>query len=330
MTDDRRVSVIIPAFNADATLERAVESVLRQTHPAMEIIVINDGSSDSTHEVASRLPVRYFRQENLGAGAARNRGIGVAEGEWVAFLDSDDEFLPNMLEDLLEGARTVPHARVISGAHLQETRQGLIRRPIQGAVLRKGQAVGEINFFREVMRHSVAWTGKQLIAREVFDKVGVFDTRKKTGQDIELWSLMAGNFPWCFVDKEVAIYHVNERSITRSLPVSKWNEGDTFIFKDEQEYLDRIERRYWNDFRCYRKRELLYLTLRAFQQDQIIASRRYLQAIGWWPTSLAWWIAVSIAYIPGVRWAYRLVRPSLQYVLDNYLETVVRIVKRHL
>jgi GT2 family glycosyltransferase len=93
------ISVIIPAYNAAATLPRALDSVLTQTWPAHEIIVVDDGSSDATGEVARSYAgrVRYVRQDNAGPSAARNQGVTAASGEWIAFLDADDWYYPERL-----------------------------------------------------------------------------------------------------------------------------------------------------------------------------------------------------------------------------------------
>jgi len=94
-----RFSVIIPAYNAAATLARAVDSVLAQSYPAHEIIVIDDGSTDETPEVAARYctKLRYIRQANAGVSSARNHGAQAATGDWLAFLDADDWYYPDRL-----------------------------------------------------------------------------------------------------------------------------------------------------------------------------------------------------------------------------------------
>lgn len=96
-----KVSVIIPSYNCDRYLSAAIESVLNQTYQDYEIIVINDGSTDSTLEIIApyRQKIRYFYQENQGAGEARNRGLYLARGELIAFLDADDLFLPHKLQE---------------------------------------------------------------------------------------------------------------------------------------------------------------------------------------------------------------------------------------
>ncbi len=105
------ISVVIPAYNAAATLARALDSVLAQTHPAHEVLIVDDGSADATGDLvagyASRggaVPVRYLRQANAGPSAARNRGVEAATGDWIAFLDADDWYYPE---------RLARHARMI-------------------------------------------------------------------------------------------------------------------------------------------------------------------------------------------------------------------------
>jgi len=94
-----RFSVIIPAYNSESTLARAIDSILAQNYPAHEIIVIDDGSTDGTADVAARYgqKLRYIRQENAGVSSARNHGAQVASGDWLAFLDADDWYYPDRL-----------------------------------------------------------------------------------------------------------------------------------------------------------------------------------------------------------------------------------------
>src|SRR3569833_81721 len=95
-----KVSVVIPAWNAQACLSRAIRSVLAQTLPPFEILVVDDGSTDATPSLVRQFgsPVRLIHQGHAGAAAARNTGIAAASGEYIAFLDADDEWLPRKLQ----------------------------------------------------------------------------------------------------------------------------------------------------------------------------------------------------------------------------------------
>jgi len=94
------VSVVIPCYNAAPFLRETLESVLAQTHPPLEVVVVDDGSTDDSSRIAESFgpPVRVIRQQNQGESVARNRGIAAARGEWVALLDADDVWEPRKLE----------------------------------------------------------------------------------------------------------------------------------------------------------------------------------------------------------------------------------------
>jgi len=132
------ISVVIPAYNAAGTIGRALDSVIAQTHPAREILVVDDGSTDRTAQVVSEYGgrVEYLYQDNAGPGAARNAGIRAAHGEWIAFLDADDEWLPHRLALQAELLQRDPH-----GAPRLESRQigrllDLVTQPCERAGLR--------------------------------------------------------------------------------------------------------------------------------------------------------------------------------------------------
>src|SRR5687768_3446883 len=108
------ISVVIPAYNGEVFLEQAIQSALEQTWPRAEVVVVDDGSTDRSAEIAASYPVKLVRQENRGVAAARNRGIDEARGDLLSFLDQDDIFRPEKLERQFEALRTQPDARMSS------------------------------------------------------------------------------------------------------------------------------------------------------------------------------------------------------------------------
>ncbi|HSR28930.1 MAG TPA: glycosyltransferase family A protein [Anaerolineae bacterium] len=110
------VSVIIPTYNSERFLAEAIESVLSQTYPNYEVIVVDDGSTDTTAEIARGYPsIRFVQQEHAGIGAGRNRGVKVSAGEYLAFLDADDLWLPEKLSLQMAEFKADPGLGIVSG-----------------------------------------------------------------------------------------------------------------------------------------------------------------------------------------------------------------------
>ena len=109
------ISVVIPCFNRQEILPSAINSVIQQSIPVREIIVVDDGSTDRTREIAESMPgpIRVIHQQNSGASNARNRGIDAATGEWIAFLDSDDTWHPTKLAVQMQAAKACPNAGLV-------------------------------------------------------------------------------------------------------------------------------------------------------------------------------------------------------------------------
>jgi glycosyltransferase involved in cell wall biosynthesis len=169
------VSVILPAFNGEAFLAEAIESVLGQTWSPVELIVVDDGSSDRSPAIARAYPVTYVRQENAGVAAARNRGLAESRGEFVSFLDQDDIWLPEKLERQVAALEREP------GAARCICRFEMFLQPGQELPFWTGAAVLEGS-------HRTPQVGTLLVRRELFDEVGPFDTSYIAANDTD-WFL---------------------------------------------------------------------------------------------------------------------------------------------
>jgi glycosyltransferase involved in cell wall biosynthesis len=198
MTQTVPVSVVIPAYNRAPYLARALRSVLSQTRPPAEVIVVDDGSKDNTAQVVREFApaVRYFYQDNAGVSNARNRGIREAKEEWIAFLDSDDEWYPHKLETQFDILGQYPHLRwcacnfhIVTGNHVRESGPGF----------RNRRELARYGFFpnalRAARRDVLFHTSGVVIHRTVFDRVGGFDPAMSIAEDNDLWWRIALAFP---------------------------------------------------------------------------------------------------------------------------------------
>ena len=224
------ISVIIPAFNSEATLARALDSVLGQTAPAHEIIVVDDGSQDGTADVAASFEgVRLLRQENRGVSAARNRGVEEASGDWVAFLDADDYYYPWRLEETIKAVAKVPGADFVTGNFEYRTAEGeLIRKSMEENALgqrligeaRDGVAVMAKKDFREFIACHFGDTHTLSMPRDTFLDLGGYDTSFRVCEDVHLLTrLCARSACAAVVTRPMAVYVIHDQSATRRDPV---------------------------------------------------------------------------------------------------------------
>ncbi|MEW8028958.1 MAG: glycosyltransferase family A protein [Candidatus Thiodiazotropha sp.] len=190
------VSVIIPTYNRAHTLSRAIDSVLSQTHPPQEIIVVDDGSDDDT---ARLMAVRYGQcgylyQSNQGVSSARNLGIEKARGEWIALLDSDDRWLPDKLQLQLEALTASPQYRLCHSNELW------IRKGVRVNQMRKHAKSGGM-IFQRCLPLCVISPSSVILHRTLFDEFGLFDTELPACEDYDLWLRVCATEEVLFIDK---------------------------------------------------------------------------------------------------------------------------------
>ncbi len=195
-------AVVIPLFNRGSLALRALVSVLEQTRPAAEIIVVDDGSTDGgVDEIRGAFPsVNLITQENRGVGAARNVGIEAASTEWVASLDADDVWAPDQLDELTRMARAFPDAALLSTAHRQWAHEG----PLPN--LRKKTSRRRVDYFFEAARDiAVVCSSTAAVRRRVALELGGFGPWPR-GEDLEFWARLALRYPVAVSATETAWY----------------------------------------------------------------------------------------------------------------------------
>lgn len=211
------VSVVIPTYNRAATIERAVHSVLLQEPAVLEVIVVDDGSTDNTKEIVGKLSaehprVRYVLIENSGACAARNYGVSLARGDLLAFQDSDDEWSPQKVEVQLK-------QRALAGPSLITSRH-LVHFESTKTEVRPVQSLGGSNLRRSLLLDNSISTQTILIDRSIMGRTAGFDPKLKRLQDWDLCLqiLALKSVPIVMVeDILVNVYRQND-SITVNTP----------------------------------------------------------------------------------------------------------------
>lgn len=212
------VSVIIPAYNRRDVIGRAIQSVLNQSLQDFEIIIIDDNSLDDTENFINGLSdsrIKYFKHtKNLGPAAARNTGLKIAKGEFFAFLDSDDEWMPNKLESQVAVFKNV------------NPNLGLVY--VKSVIYKKGKLLPHLPYnwlprnegfiYDDLLRLNFIDTPATMIKREVIDSIGMFDENLKCLEDYDLFLRISQKFEIAFVNEPLLITHysangVNEQNL---------------------------------------------------------------------------------------------------------------------
>ncbi len=193
------VSVIIPTYNRVKLLNRALESVFKQTYRHFEVIVVDDGSTDQTvHNLEHHPHLTLIHKENQGVSKARNTGLEHAKGDFIAFLDSDDEWKPKKLERQVEFFENNPDAMIC------QTDEIWIRNGKHLNPLKKHQKVGGW-IFKECLPLCIVSPSAVMMRRKLFDIVGNFDESFPACEDYDLWLRVAARFPIHLIKERLVI-----------------------------------------------------------------------------------------------------------------------------
>jgi len=221
-----RVSVIIPTYNAEKFISETIASVMTQTYPDWEIIAVDDGSIDRTPEIlrkyAEKFPqkIRVIVQKNSGVSVARNTGIAASKGEYLAFLDHDDLWLPEKLErqvDLLDANKEL--GLVYSDSYIIDEKGELkgtfIHSIMSKNIIRCEKFRG--NIFNELFCVDFIPLLTVVVRKEVLKRVGNFDPKYKISEDYDLFLKIAQIYPVDFIDQPLAKYRMHSGGASKNL-----------------------------------------------------------------------------------------------------------------
>ncbi len=280
------VSVVMPLYNSAATVKESLESVLSQTYPNLEVLVVNDGSTDDGVAICQGYEdprVRVVHQQNRGLAGARNTGIRQAKGEFLGFLDSDDLWMPAKVE------RHVAHLQARPEVGVSFSRSGFIdeaSRPIGIHQMQKLQGITpEIVFCRNPIGNGSA----VVIRREVFDAIRFtanlygteedffFDDTFRQSEDIECWLRIALQTRWQIegIPEALTLYRISDGGLSANL-MKQYDSWERVLLKTEASHPDFIAQ--WGSrARAY---QLRYLARRATRQrDGAMAVRLLHQSL---------------------------------------------------
>lgn len=243
-----KFSVVIPLYNKASYVAKAIESVLLQTFSDYELIVVDDGSSDGSDNIAletigNRGNCRLMRQENAGVSVARNNGVVASRGEYLCFLDADDWWEPSFLEEMSKICREFPEAGIY-GVNYDLVYETKTR--VSPVGVEPGFEKGYINYF-QVYAKTMAMplcTGSVCIPRTVFDEAEGFPQGIRLGEDFMLWARIALKHRVVFLNKPLFHYNQNVKDVSRGTHKKQYDPDTfmTFFFdrfeKDEEENHD--------------------------------------------------------------------------------------------
>ncbi|MGI8499583.1 MAG: glycosyltransferase [Hassallia sp.] len=209
-----KISVIIPAYNCAKTIKETIESVLNQSFTDFELLVINDGSTDSTLDIVSQIEdcrIKIFSYKNAGGNVSRNRGINHAVGEFISFLDADDIWTPEKLATQLQAIDKNPTTKVAYSwtDYIDEN----------GKFVSSGTHISlNGNVYEQLLVKNFLENGSNpLICRDALLAVGGFDESLVAGQDWDMWLRLARDFNFVAVPEVQILYRISANSVSCNL-----------------------------------------------------------------------------------------------------------------
>lgn len=253
-----KISVVIPTYNAAHLVVDAIDSVLAQTAPADEIIVIDDGSADNTSAALARYGdrLRYIVQKNAGASSARNHGVQLAQGDYVAFLDADDVWHPRRLEFQLKAIAKHPDLGLL-GCKVFEWPADRMPKVNEA----EAETVVFVPWDQLVLKTCIATTSS-IVRKSIVDQLGGFDTSLKSTEDRDLWVRIAELAPVAYLPAEL----VGMRKIEGSLSRQK----ATQIRDNMLKMLSKVDDRgVWKNRPLLRRKSIAYAYLSTAYLDHL-------------------------------------------------------------
>ena len=210
-------SIIIPLYNKEKFIENTLKSVLNQTFTDYEVLIVNDGSTDNSLGRVLQFNdsrIKHFNKENGGVSTARNYGIKEAKSDYIAFIDADDYWYPDFLQEIFQNITHFPEHKVFTVAIEIETPNNTIP-AVYSIEKSKNQDCKIVDYFDASNKESVIWTSSAVFHKSIFKVIGDFDVNLKSGQDTDLWIRIGLKYPIVFSWKIAARYVYDRDSLSK-------------------------------------------------------------------------------------------------------------------
>ncbi|WP_405420009.1 glycosyltransferase family 2 protein [Marinobacter flavimaris] len=230
------VSIVTPTYNRSDFLPEAIESVLSQTYENLELIIVDDGSTDDTQALVESYQkdprIRYFYQSNQGQSAARNRGIAESRGDFICFLDSDNAWVPHKLERSLLAFERFPEAQVVYGDNI--------------LIDENSVEIGRNNMRRHsgkitdrLLNDNFVSMNTTMTRRQCFDEMGGFNEADRIAEDYELWLRFSTKFEFRYIPELLGFYREMENQIS-SDKQQRFEGNERLLLKFLEQYPDAV------------------------------------------------------------------------------------------
>ncbi|WP_460218191.1 glycosyltransferase family 2 protein [Psychroserpens sp. MEBiC05023] len=209
-------SVIISVYNKEAYISNTLNSVLNQTYTDFEVIVINDGSTDHSLKILSQFKdsrITIINQDNLGASQARNHGMRITQGQYIALLDGDDFWDKYYLENIHTLIKQYPNQSVFSTAIAHKHGNTII--PVKYSIPNNTK-VAVLNYFEASEDHTILSGSSTVFKTTILKITGDFDSTIRSGEDTDLWIRIGLHFPIVFLNKVLVYYVQNQNSLSNT------------------------------------------------------------------------------------------------------------------
>jgi len=240
-------SVVIPLYNKEKHILRAINSVLNQNYQNFEIIIVNDGSTDNSAEIVKQIKnkkIKLFQQENKGVSAARNKGIELSQRKYIAFLDADDIWEPFFLDLILDLINTYPKAAAYGTAW--EFKKNNFEKSAKFNYVPADTKDLIKDYFKAAFEGSLLWSSATVVKKKIYQNIEMFDEKLTHGEDLDMWFRIAKNYNIAFYNKIAAKYFLDSGNrasdkhyLDNTLSQKIINNPKLYLYDEDNKYLKK-------------------------------------------------------------------------------------------